>query len=127
MWGARPRASAGDRAPLAPPGVWLWWAQRRCSAARSGPSPSTLYLWITTLTLGRNSSPKELQGSGTAAQGGGAVTVPGGVREPRGCGAEWSVGVVGVCWCSGSVTLKVLSSLNDSAIPFQPNDPYEEG
>ena len=38
--------------------------------------------------LGRISSPKEQCCSGTAAQGGGAVTVPGGVPEPCGCGTE---------------------------------------
>jgi len=40
--------------------------------------------WIS----GRTYSPKERWGSGTAAQGGGAVTIPGGVEEPCGCGTE---------------------------------------
>jgi len=39
--------------------------------------------WI----LGKTSH-RERCGSGTAAQGGGAVTVPGGVPEPCGCGTE---------------------------------------
>ena len=38
--------------------------------------------------LGKISSQEERCCSGTAAQGGGAVTVPGGVPEPCGCGTE---------------------------------------
>jgi len=48
------------------------------SCARGGSG------WI----LGTISSQKERCGSGTAAQGGGGVTVPGGVPEPCGCGTE---------------------------------------
>ena len=40
--------------------------------------------WI----LGNISPQKERSGSGTAAPGGGGVTVPGGVLEPWGCGTE---------------------------------------
>ena len=40
--------------------------------------------WI----LGNISSQQEQCCSGTAAQGGGGVTVPGGVPEPCGCGTE---------------------------------------
>ena len=38
--------------------------------------------------LGNTASPKERRCSGTAAQGGGGVTVPGGVPEPWRCGSE---------------------------------------
>ena len=66
--------------------------------------------------LGNISSPKEWQCSGTAAQGGGGVTVPEGVPEPWGCGTEgcgqWAA------WWGGlgldSVILEVFSNLNDS-------------
>ena len=40
--------------------------------------------WI----LGKMYSQKEWRCSGTAAQGGGGVTVPGGAQEPWGCGTE---------------------------------------
>ena len=47
--------------------------------------------WI----LGNTSSQKEWSDMGTAAQGGGGVTVPGGVPEPWRCGTEgcgqWAV------------------------------------
>ena len=50
-----------------------------------------------------------------AAQGGGGVTVPGGVPEPCGCGTEGSGhGVMG-CWL-GWVVLEVFSNLNGSVI-----------
>jgi len=38
--------------------------------------------------LGKISSQKEQCCSGTAAQRGGGVTIPGGVPEPCGCGTE---------------------------------------
>ena len=40
-----------------------------------------------------NTSPKEWSGSGTAAQGGGGVTIPGGVQEPWRCGTEGHSGM----------------------------------
>jgi len=64
--------------------------------------------------LGRTAL-KEQWCSGTAAQGGGGVTVPGGAQEQWGCGTEgrgqwvwW--GGAGVDW----VTVEVFSNLNDS-------------
>ena len=48
------------------------------SCARGGSG------WI----LGKCSSPKEQCCSGTAARGGGGVTIPGGVPELWGCGTE---------------------------------------
>ena len=58
---------------------------------------ATAYIQVMTLScatggtgwiLGTISSPKEQCCSGTAAQGGGGVTVPGGVPELWGCGTE---------------------------------------
>ena len=56
-------------------------------------------------TLGKISSQKEWSGSGTASQGGGEVTVPGGVREMFTCcteghdlvGDRWTVGLDILC------------------------------
>jgi len=49
---------------------------------------SDIYEVSTGWVLGKISSLKERCCSGTAAQGGGGVTVPGGVPEPCGCGTE---------------------------------------
>ena len=52
-----------------------------------------------------------------AAQGGGGVTVPGGVPEPCGCGTEDVVsGHGGMGWRLDQVILEAFSSLNDSMI-----------
>ena len=69
--------------------------------------------WI----LGNISSPKERCCSGTAAQGGGGVTIRGGVPEPWGCGTEgcgqWARwGGLGLDW----VISEVFSNLNDSMV-----------
>ena len=68
--------------------------------------------WI----LGEMSSQKEWWGSGTAAQGGGAVTVPGGVQEACRCGFEGHglVGVVGMGWWLDYMIWRVFSNFNDS-------------
>ena len=62
--------------------------------------------------LGKISLPKEWWCSGTAAQGGGGVTVPGGVQEPCWCGTEgrgqWA-------WWGGLVLdCMIFFNLNDS-------------
>ena len=67
--------------------------------------------------LGNISSHKEQCCSGTAAQGGGGVTIPGGVPEPWGSGTEgcgqWARwGGLGL----DLVILEVFSNLNDSGI-----------
>ena len=69
--------------------------------------------WI----LGKYSSPKEQCCSGTAAQGGGGVTIPGGVPQLWGCGTEgcgqWARwGGLGL----GLVSLEIFSNLNGSVI-----------
>jgi len=48
------------------------------SCAREGSG------WI----LGKICYPKERSGTGTAAQGGGGVTIPGGAPDPWRCGTE---------------------------------------
>ena len=60
--------------------------------------------WI----LGRISSQKEWCCIGTAAQGGGAVTVPGGVQELWRCGTE---GCGQWAWWGGLVILDIFSTL----------------
>ena len=71
--------------------------------------------------LGNISSHKEQCCSGTAAQGGGGVTIPGGVPEPWGCGTE---GCGQWVWWGGLgldlVILEVFSNLNGSmiSVPF---------
>ena len=66
--------------------------------------------------LGNISSPKEQCCSVTAAQGGGGVTVHGGVPGPWGCGTEcrqWARwGGLGLDW----VISEVFSNLNDSMV-----------
>ena len=69
--------------------------------------------WI----LGNISSQKEQCCSGTAAHGGGGVTIPGGVPEPWGCGTEgrgqWAWwGGLGL----GLGILEVFSYLSDSMV-----------
>ena len=53
-----------------------------------------------------------------AAQGGGGVTVPGGVKEPCGCGAEGHgpVDVVAMVWWLDWMMSVVFSNLYDSMI-----------
>jgi len=76
-----------------------------CTRGGSGWILGTIYL------------PKEQCCSGTAAHGGGGVTVPGGVPEPWGCGTEgrgqWAQwGELGFdSWIS-----EVFSNLNESMI-----------
>jgi len=55
-----------------------------CFTSEYHPSSSLKAFCI----LGESSSPKEQCCSGTAAQGGGGVTVHGGVQGPWGCGTE---------------------------------------
>ena len=67
------------------------------------------------LDIRKYSSLKEQCCSGTAAQGGGGVTIPGGVQGPWGCGTEgcgqWTWwGVLGL----GLGILVVFSNLNGS-------------
>ena len=69
--------------------------------------------WI----LGNISSPKERCCSGTAAQGGGGITIPGGVQELWECGTEGrghGGGGLGLDW----VISAVFSNLNDLQVAF---------
>lgn len=67
---------------------------------------------------GKFSSQAEWKCIGTAAQGGGAATDPGGVQEVWRCSTggrgQWSWGGVG--WWLDQVVLAVFSSINDSMI-----------
>ena len=70
--------------------------------------------------IGKISSPKEQCCSGTAAQGGGGVTIPGGVAKPWECGPEgrgqWARwGGLGLDFGIS----EVFSNLNDSVILFR--------
>jgi len=51
-----------------------------------------------------------------AAQGGGGVTIPGGVQETWGCGIEGLVGMVGMGWWLEWMILEVFSNLNGSTV-----------
>ena len=66
--------------------------------------------------LGKNSQSVEVLGQ--AAQGGGDVTIPGGVPELWGCGTEGrdSVSMVRVGQRLDLVTTEISSDLNDSMI-----------
>jgi len=86
------------------------WEEMDLSCTRGGSG------WI----LGKNSSQQEWWGSGTAAQGSGGVTVPGGVQETCRCGTEGHglVGMVGWIDSWTSWSQEVFSNLHVSMIPW---------
>jgi len=68
--------------------------------------------------LGEISLLKEWSGIGTAVQGSGGVTIPGGVQKTRRYGASGRglAGMVVLGWRLDSMILEVFSKLNDSLI-----------
>ena len=63
--------------------------------------PKVFFLFL--MELKGRTSQKEWQCFGTAAQGGGGVTIPGGAPEPWGCGTEGcGDGHGGAGWAWGS-------------------------
>ena len=67
------------------------------------------------LDIRKNFLEKVVAAAAQAAQGGGGVTIPGGVEETHKCGTEgrWAAGIAGVVGLDWMV-LEVFSSLNDS-------------